>query len=110
MPLSLEQVRLATEALQYQFDLAICDEAHKTAGSKRSTFGLVHDEDQIKIKHRLYMTATPRITGETLKQSTDSETLKLICAMGNPEIYGPEFHRMTFLSSNNKCNSGADYH
>lgn len=93
---SYEKIISASKGLKYNFDLAICDEAHKTAVSKLSMFGLIHDDSKLKILHRLYMTATPRITAANLKKSTDTETLEYVCDMSNPKIYGPEFHRMSF--------------
>lgn len=47
-----------------QFDLVICDEAHRTtgvtlAGEDDSNFVRVHDDEYIHAKKRLYMTATP---------------------------------------------------
>ena len=49
-----------------EFDITICDEAHRTtgvtlAGDDESSFVKVHDNDIIHSKKRLYMTATPRI-------------------------------------------------
>ena len=45
-----------------EFDLIVCDEAHKTTGiSRKHQFTLVHDQERIRGKKRLYMTATPRI-------------------------------------------------
>ena len=48
------------------FDLIICDEAHRTTGIKQqnkiqSPFTKVHDNEFIKAKKRMYMTATPRL-------------------------------------------------
>lgn len=50
------------------FDLIICDEAHRTTGSKftgedESNFVKVHDGVFIKAQKRLYMTVTPCIFG-----------------------------------------------
>lgn len=49
-----------------EFDLIICDEAHRTTGYTEqgmddSAFVKVHNADFIKSKKRLYMTATPRL-------------------------------------------------
>ena len=46
------------------FDLIICDEAHRTTGSTfadedESNFVKIHNDDYIKGTKRLYMTATP---------------------------------------------------
>ena len=48
-----------------EFDLIICDEAHRTTGvtladADESAFTKVHDNEFINAKKRLYMTATPR--------------------------------------------------
>jgi len=58
------------------FDLIICDEAHRTTGATfadedESAFVRVHDETFIQGHKRLYMTATPRIYGEGAKASAD---------------------------------------
>ena len=49
-----------------EFDLIICDEAHRTTGAtllgdEDSNFVKIHDNDFIKGRKRLYMTATPRV-------------------------------------------------
>lgn len=56
-----------------EFDITICDEAHRTtgvtlAGDDESSFVKVHDNDIIHSKKRLYMTATPRIYGDESKK------------------------------------------
>ena len=48
------------------FDLAIADEAHRTAGAlipgeDPSPFVRIHDNDAIHAHRRLYMTATPKV-------------------------------------------------
>lgn len=53
------------------FDLAICDEAHRTAGVSQNNsnddtnFQLIHDGSFIHARKRLYMTATPKVFGDT---------------------------------------------
>ena len=92
---SLEAISIAIKPLDFKFDLSICDEAHKTSGSKAGAFGLIHDNARIPVKKRLYMTATPRVLSDRLKNEAKEE-VKYICDMGNPNIYGPEFYRMSF--------------
>lgn len=82
------------------FDLIICDEAHRTTGATfddedESTFVKVHDADFIHSVKRLYMTATPRIYGEMAKASADKDNVAL-CSMDNEALYGKEFHVITF--------------
>lgn len=83
-----------------QFDLVICDEAHRTtgvtlAGEDDSNFVRVHDNEYINAKKRLYMTATPRIYADNSKQKA-KENSALLCSMDDESIYGPEFYRLSF--------------
>lgn len=83
-----------------QFDLVICDEAHRTtgvtlAGEDDSNFVRVHDNEYINAKKRLYMTATPRIYADNSKQKA-KENSALLCSMDDETIYGPEFYRLSF--------------
>ncbi|MBN3553315.1 DEAD/DEAH box helicase [Fictibacillus nanhaiensis] len=84
----------------YQFDLVICDEAHRTTGATEngregSAFTKVHSDDNIKTVKRLYQTATPRVYGEDAKKKADEMSV-LIADMGDSEIYGEEFYRIGF--------------
>lgn len=80
----------------FQISLVICDEAHRTAGSKnKNTFTLVHDNSKIPAQKRLYMTATPKVVSTKLK-SRLGEDYELLCDMSNPEVYGTEAFRMSF--------------
>lgn len=83
-----------------QFDLVICDEAHRTtgvtlAGEDESNFVRVHDNEYINAKKRLYMTATPRIYADDSKQKAKDNSA-LLCSMDDETIYGPEFYRLSF--------------
>ncbi len=98
---SLNVVSEAVKSLNFRFDLAICDEAHKTSVSKRSHFGLIHEDKNIPVSKRLYMTATPRIISKSLK-NRKLEELQYIADMSNPEIYGLEFYRMSFREAIDK--------
>ncbi len=82
------------------FDLVLCDEAHRTTGVERpgdttSPFVLVHDDDRIRAAKRLYMTATPRLYTEGARAKAASHDTEIF-SMDDPEIYGPEFHRLPF--------------
>ncbi|SHE94159.1 Predicted helicase [Ferrithrix thermotolerans DSM 19514] len=82
-----------------EFDLIICDEAHRTAGvateTHDSSFVLVHDNKRIRAKRRLYMTATPKVYGEGAK-SKASEAEIVLYSMDNEAHFGKEFHRLGF--------------
>ncbi|MCY4165464.1 MAG: DEAD/DEAH box helicase family protein [Gammaproteobacteria bacterium] len=75
-----------------QFDLIVCDEAHRTtgvtfAGEDQSNFVKVHYNSVIRGRKRLYMTATPRIYGENAR-SKAREADAVLASMDDPELYG----------------------
>ncbi len=75
------------------FDLIICDEAHRTTGATldgqtESNFVRVHRNETIQAKKRLYMTATPRIFGDTAKSKADDLGITL-ATMDDDEMFGP---------------------
>ena len=97
---SLPLVEEVQEIGAPDFNIVICDEAHRTTGIERqdgstSHFNLVHDENRIRAKKRLYMTATSRLYTEGAKAKAlryDRE----VFSMDDKKIYGPEFHRLPF--------------
>ena len=63
----------------FEFDFCIFDEAHRTAGNKDSKmFTLGLDDSLIKIKKRLFMTATERIATPRLKKLAKEEDYVII--------------------------------
>lgn len=97
---SIQAVSDAQKSGLPEFDLIICDEAHRTTGvtledEDDSHFVRVHDQKFIKAKKRLYMTATPRIYSDGTKtQAKDNDAV--LYSMDNEEWFGPEFHRLGF--------------
>lgn len=84
----------------YEFDLVVCDEAHRTTGATElgkedSSFTKVHYDENIKTAKRLYQTATPRVYGDAAKQKAD-ELSVIIADMDNVDLYGEEFFRIGF--------------
>jgi len=82
------------------FDLIICDEAHRTTGAtfeseSESNFVKVHDASFIKAAKRLYMTATPRIYGDSAKVKEEQGGVKL-CSMDDESLYGKELFVINF--------------
>ena len=55
----------------------------------------MHDNGFIKGLKRLYMTATPRIYGDSAKRKANDEQLTL-ASMDDGSVYGPEFYRLGF--------------
>ena len=83
-----------------QFDLVLCDEAHRTTGIEQpgdetSPFVLVHDGERIRTRKRLYMTATPRIYTDAA-QSRAARLKVDVFSMDDQAVYGPYFHRLKF--------------
>ncbi len=97
---SLDVVSAAQKKGLPQFDLIVCDEAHRTTGvslvgQSESNFQRVHDDNFVEAKKRLYMTATPRIYGDRAKRKANENRLT-IASMDDESVYGPEFHRLGF--------------
>ena len=83
-----------------EFDLIICDEAHRTTGATfdgedESNFVMVHNNDNIMAKKRLYMTATPRIYSEDAK-ATDGVA---VVSMDNEKLFGRELFVLNFSTA-----------
>lgn len=82
------------------FDLVICDEAHRTTGATfgdddESNFVRIHDGADIRAAKRLYMTATPRIYGDSAKVKAESGEVTL-CSMDDEALYGKELFVINF--------------
>ncbi|MCJ0895327.1 DEAD/DEAH box helicase [Rhodococcus sp. ARC_M5] len=82
------------------FDLVICDEAHRTTGvtlfgEDDSNFVRVHDADFLKADRRLYMTATPRLFDDKVRDKAEAHSAE-VTSMDDEAKYGPEFHRLSF--------------
>ncbi len=103
---SIEVIHEAQEILRekypekFEFDLTICDEAHRTTGKvldseSISYFNLVHISEYIKSKRRLYMTATPRLYKENLKKEAKNQGIYL-WSMDDEEQFGEEIYRLGF--------------
>ena len=109
---SLPQVIAAQRELNREsphradFDLVICDEAHRTTGAaakgaKESAFILVHRDSNLVARKRLYMTATPRIYNDRAKEDAKADDA-VLCSMDDPATYGTEFYRIGFGKAVNK--------
>ncbi|WP_375614771.1 DEAD/DEAH box helicase [Bartonella sp. AC535YNZD] len=87
-----------------EFDLIICDEAHRTTGASlgsednESDFIKVHDNSIIWGKKRLYMTATPKIFSDTAKRRAD-EINAVLASMDDETLFGKQLHHYTFAEA-----------
>lgn len=86
-----------------EFDLVVCDEAHRTAGGhftdeKEAVFTRIHNNDYVAAKKRLYMTATPKIYGSDAKKQNEDGDIVLY-SMDDEEVYGETFHSINFTEA-----------
>ncbi len=100
---SMDVIRQAQDAGMPEFDIAVCDEAHRTTGytlkdEERSSFLRIHDGDAIRANKRLYMTATPRLYNPSAKQKAEQADA-YVASMDDEATFGPELHRLNFADS-----------
>ena len=82
------------------FDLAICDEAHRTAGARiqggeDSPFIQIHDQEKVRTGRRLYMTATPKVYAPSARNKAGKLNAEL-CSMEDRNLYGPVLYEIGF--------------
>jgi len=97
---SIAVLNTAQQAGLPAFDLVICDEAHRTTGNTfanedESAFVKVHNDQYLKAKKRLYMTATPRIYDPDAKAKEKQGDFTL-CSMDDKALYGEQLHVINF--------------
>ena len=81
-----------------EFDLAIADEAHRCAGRVSSDFGTILDDDAIRARRRVFMTATPRyFTGRVVREAGEADLE--IASMDNEDRFGAVLHRFSFAEA-----------
>jgi superfamily II DNA or RNA helicase len=82
-----EALSNAAKKAKCRFDFGVFDEAHKTVGNKDKAFAHLLFDENIRIKQRMFMTATERRyigSGES------------ILSMHDPEVYGETFDLLSF--------------
>lgn len=97
---SIDVIHQAQQLGLGEFDLVICDEAHRTTGisqpgSDDSAFVRVHNTEFLAAKKRLYMTATPRVYVEDSKAKAAKDGI-VTYSMDDEHTFGPEFHHLGF--------------
>lgn len=103
---SIEIIHEAQKLGLGSFDLVVADEAHRTtgvtlAGEENSAFTRIHDENYIKADKRIYMTATPRVYGDSAKAKANAADAWL-ASMDDRDTYGAEFYRLGFHEAVNR--------
>ena len=84
---SSTKLAAAARRARIKFDLAILDEAHKTVGVHSKTFATLLSDQKIKIRRRVFMTATERVF-----RGDRSDVL----SMDNEKDYGARFFQLSF--------------
>ena len=93
---SLENVSKACKGTDFSFDLAIFDEAHRTAGkTDNSGFTKGLNNKFIKANKRLFMTATERLVKPWIIEKAESYN-QTIFSMDDKKLYGEVFYRYSF--------------
>lgn len=97
---SISVVSQAQQMGMADFDLIICDEAHRTTGiddgkNPVSEFVKVHEQHFVRAAKRLYMTATPRVYADSAKSKAD-DVNAAVYSMDDEAKYGKELHRISF--------------
>lgn len=83
------------------FDVAVCDEAHRTIGAfkdgdgENSNFTKIHEDKFVPCKKRLYMTATEKIYSSNAKQEAEEGGWS-VYSMDDEKVFGPQFHYLSF--------------
>ena len=80
----------ALKGCNYEFELGIFDEAHKTVGSRKKPFAQLLYDENIKVNKRLFMTATER----NFKGNSEE-----IISMDDERIYGSVIDELSFKSA-----------
>jgi superfamily II DNA or RNA helicase len=72
-------------------ELLVIDEAHRSAGAAEKHSGLVHEDDVLPARRRLYMTATARITltGHHRSGTRSTDPAPTVLSMDNETVFGP---------------------
>ena len=77
----------AAQLANTSFDLGIFDEAHRTVGNPDKAFSHLVSDSNIKIKRRMFMTATERVA-----RGVKDDVL----SMDDAQTYGDRFYQLTF--------------
>lgn len=92
-----EGMLAGADGVKLPFDLAIFDEAHKTASRSGTQFSFALTDENLPIRKRLFFTATPRHYDIRKKDKEGDNTL--VYSMDRPEIYGRVAHTLSFAKA-----------
>ncbi|MBY0110242.1 MAG: Helicase associated domain protein [Candidatus Babeliaceae bacterium] len=94
-----QSCRMVAQAMPagFTFDLAIFDEAHKTASRLATNHAFALSENNIAIKKRLFLTATPRHYNIDVKDKFGDG--QLVFSMDDETIYGRVAYKLSFRTA-----------
>ena len=101
---SMQVVQDAQDAGLPRFGLCVCDEAHRTAGTRYAEdddvacYQIVMDGERVRADKRLFMTATPKVYGDNVKTRAGEVAAELY-SMDDEEKYGPVAYELTFAEA-----------
>lgn len=101
---SMQVVQDAQDAGLPRFGLCVCDEAHRTAGTRLAEdedvacYQIVMDGERVRADKRLFMTATPKVYGDNVKTRAGEVAAELY-SMDDEEKYGPVAYELTFAEA-----------
>ncbi len=101
---SMQVVQDAQDMGLPRFGLCVCDEAHRTAGTRYAEdedvacYQIVVDGERVRADKRLFMTATPKVYGDNVKTRAGEAAAELY-SMDDEEKYGPVAYEMTFAEA-----------
>jgi predicted helicase len=84
---SSDKLAAAARRAGTKFDLAILDEAHKTVGTHSKKFATLLSDRSVKVRRRLFMTATERVFRGDRND---------VLSMDNEKDYGARFFLLSF--------------
>ncbi|MDC0978276.1 DEAD/DEAH box helicase family protein [Acidimicrobiia bacterium] len=76
------------------FDLTICDEAHRLTGKVNDEYGSVLKKT-FPTSKKLFMTATPRIISYGIKKAAEGREIELV-SMDDKKLFGTVIYELTF--------------
>ena len=92
-----QSAEVVAEGLKGRFiDLGIFDEAHKTTGPKDGLFAFGLSDQNLRIKKRLFLTATPRHY-DLRKRDKDGDYRTV--SMSDEAVYGKVSYRLSFSAA-----------
>ena len=93
---SIDVIKAAVQdSPNFEFDIIIFDEAHRTVGRGDQRFGVALKNENVPAKKRLFMTATQRLVHPRIV-SLAEQAGQEVFSMSDESTYGPTLHEYNF--------------